>query len=203
MDVTVRRGRAIYVTIVFEGGIVVLAWLLAWLLGVRLRDMATITWAALGWSVACTVPPLLIMWVASELPWAPLRRIRREIDALLGTLFRDASLLDLAMVSLLAGVGEEGLFRGVLQTVVAGWTSPLWGLAAASVLFGLMHFVTPTYALLAAGIGAYLGGLFLAFDNLLVPIAVHGLYDFVALVYLTRAGVRENGRTAGPTEGAD
>lgn len=175
----------IEVAILFEGSIVLLAWALAWVLGVRLGAMATITWSALAWSVACTIPALVVMWIVSELPWAPLRRIRREIGALLEALVPDASLLDLAMVSLLAGVGEEALFRGVLQTVVTGWSSPVWGLIAASVLFGLMHFVTPTYALLAAGIGAYLGWLFLAFDNLVVPVGVHALYDFVALVYLT------------------
>lgn len=180
---TTQGVRAIRVAIAFEGGIAVLAWLLAWLLGVPLGEVLHVTWSALGWSVALTVPPLLIMGAASEIGWEPLRRIRREIDELLA-LFGGATLADLAMVSLVAGVGEEALFRGVLQPVFASWTSPSWGLAGASVLFGLMHFVTPTYALLATAIGAYLGWLFLDTGNLVVPMGVHALYDFVALVYL-------------------
>jgi membrane protease YdiL (CAAX protease family) len=192
-----RRGRVIEVAIAFEGTIAVLAWVLAWILGVPLGDLAQVTWGALGIGVVLTLPPLAVMWVTSEIRLAPFERIRREIDEIIGTLFGRASLLDLAMISLLAGVGEEALFRGVLQTTAAGWSTSLWGLVAASVLFGLMHFVTPTYAMLATAIGAYLGWLFLAFDNLVVPMAVHGIYDFVALVYLRRTGGREDGRTVG------
>ena len=36
---------------------------------------------------------------------------------------------------------------------------------------------------------AYLGWLWLASDNLLVPIVTHAAYDFAALVYLLRRGV--------------
>jgi membrane protease YdiL (CAAX protease family) len=35
--------------------------------------------------------------------------------------------------------------------------------------------------------GVYLGGLLLLTDNLLAPIATHAVYDFVALIYLTRS----------------
>jgi membrane protease YdiL (CAAX protease family) len=52
------------------------------------------------------------------------------------------------------------------------------------VLFGLLHPITPTYAVLAALMGAYLGGVWLASGNLLVPIVAHALYDFIALAYL-------------------
>jgi len=46
--------------------------------------------------------------------------------------------------------------------------------------------ITPTYVIVAIGIGLYLGMLVRVFDNLGVPIVVHGLYDFVALLYLLR-----------------
>jgi hypothetical protein len=53
-------------------------------------------------------------------------------------------------------------------------------------MFGLAHFISLMYAVLAALIGLYLGILFIAFDNLAVPVIVHALYDFVALTYLVR-----------------
>jgi membrane protease YdiL (CAAX protease family) len=53
-------------------------------------------------------------------------------------------------------------------------------------LFGLLHFITPSYALFAGLTGLYLGGLWILTRNLLVPITAHGAYDFLALVYLTR-----------------
>ncbi len=67
------------------------------------------------------------------------------------------------------------------MTHLAGaWT----GLAVASVVFGLLHAVTPTYAVLAALIGVYLGGLWQVTGNILTPIVTHALYDFLLLVYL-------------------
>jgi len=62
----------------------------------------------------------------------------------------------------------------------------------ASVLFGLFHPITPTYAALAAAIGLYLGWLWLACGNLLTPIVTHALYDFLALAYLVK--LRGEGR---------
>jgi membrane protease YdiL (CAAX protease family) len=59
-------------------------------------------------------------------------------------------------------------------------------LVVSSVLFGLLHPITPTYAVLAGLIGAYLGGVWLANGNLLVVVIVHALYDFIALIYLLR-----------------
>jgi membrane protease YdiL (CAAX protease family) len=56
----------------------------------------------------------------------------------------------------------------------------------ASAAFGLAHFLTATYAALAAVAGLYLGTLFLLQGNLVVPIVAHALYDFVALLYLVR-----------------
>jgi membrane protease YdiL (CAAX protease family) len=78
------------------------------------------------------------------------------------------------------------LFRGVLQDTFRGWM-PLWAaIGLSALLFGVLHAVTPTYAVLAALVGAYLGVLYLLTGNLLAPIVAHAVYDFVALVYVTR-----------------
>lgn len=56
------------------------------------------------------------------------------------------------------------------------------GLIGSSVLFGLVHAITPLYALLAMGVSIYLG-LFLDYGgerNLLTPIVIHTAYDFLA-----------------------
>ena len=67
-----------------------------------------------------------------------------------------------------------------------GAFGPWIGLLAAAFLFGLLHLLTPVYGLMAALIGLYLGWLWMASGNLLVPITVHAAYDFIALVYLVR-----------------
>ena len=64
--------------------------------------------------------------------------------------------------------------------------NPWWALLLTSVVFGLGHLITPAYALLAGLLGFYLGTLALVYDNLLLVMTVHGLYDFLALIYLTK-----------------
>jgi membrane protease YdiL (CAAX protease family) len=96
---------------------------------------------------------------------------------------------DLLILAAIAGVSEELLFRGVIQP----WIETSWGISAglilSNIVFGLVHAVTPLYAVLAALVGVYLG---LSLDyggerNLLTPIIIHGFYDFLAFVALMRA----------------
>jgi membrane protease YdiL (CAAX protease family) len=94
--------------------------------------------------------------------------------------------ITLVLISLLAGLGEEMLFRGVLQGFAARWLGPTVGLVIGSALFGLLHPITWTYGLLATGLGLYLGVVWLVSDNLLVVVIAHALYDFLVLVYLLR-----------------
>ena len=96
-------------------------------------------------------------------------------------------MIDLLGISLLAGLGEEILFRGVLQEAFTGWFNVWVGVLMASVLFGLMHSITFTYVLLATLMGAYLGCVWLWADhNLLVIVLTHALYDFLVLLWLLR-----------------
>jgi hypothetical protein len=116
----------------------------------------------------------------------PLGRLNAAVDDMLLPLFARCSVIQLAFISIMAGLGEELLFRGVLQPLLIGWLGIAAGLCLASLVFGLLHAVTPSYAVLATLVGAYLGWLALATGNLLGPIIAHALYDFVALVYLMR-----------------
>ncbi|OHB67944.1 MAG: hypothetical protein A2V70_17985 [Planctomycetes bacterium RBG_13_63_9] len=177
----------------FEGSLVVVAVGAGWLVGQdpmqwMPESAADVAWGA-GWGLVATVPPLGLLWVCLKCPARPFRRLVGVVDDLLVPLFRDCRLLELAVISALAGLGEEMLFRGVIQQAVAGWIdgpSGTWvALVVAAILFGLAHQVTFTYAVLAGLIGLYLGGIWLAGEkNLLLPIVTHAMYDFLALVYL-------------------
>jgi membrane protease YdiL (CAAX protease family) len=98
------------------------------------------------------------------------------------------------VIALLAGVGEELLFRGVVLQAMSDVVGPEWGpwvgLAASSIVFGAAHLLTPAYGVLAGLIGFYLGGLWLATGTLTVPIVAHAMYDFVALWYLAKVRPR-------------
>jgi hypothetical protein len=65
----------------------------------------------------------------------------------------------------------------------------LAGLILSNVIFGLLHCITPTYAILAGLIGVYFGLLLDATGtpNLLAPILAHGLYDYLAFLVVIRA----------------
>jgi membrane protease YdiL (CAAX protease family) len=179
------------VTAVVEGSLTPVAIVLGWLLGTpSLATLFHFDWRQALLGVAAALPPLGLFWFCLLCPWRPFAEIAKITTDTLVPLFRDCSLMQLAIVSALAGLGEETLFRGVVQEAAAQWIGGTYGvwlaLLIAAVLFGLLHSITPMYAVMAGLIGLYLGGLWLACDNLLVPIVVHAVYDFVALVYLIR-----------------
>jgi uncharacterized protein len=176
--------------VALEASLAVAAVGLGWLLGYAPAATARWSLAAVGWGALAALPALAVFWFCVRSPIGPLREITRVVDEQLVPLFCGSTLLDLAAISVVAGVGEELLFRGLIQGGVADWIGPprgVWvGLAAGSILFGLVHPITRGYAVLAGLIGLYLGGLWLALGNLLVPITTHATYDFTALVYLVR-----------------
>jgi membrane protease YdiL (CAAX protease family) len=183
-----RTGRPSFLrsAILFEGGLVLLALALGWLLGEPPFGTVRFGWRPLLWGTLATLPPLIALSWILHAQNARLAGLVRTVEELIGPLFAGASSGPLLLLAILAGIGEESLFRGVLQSALAEPIGPWAALLVASALFGLVHFVTATYAVLAGLIGLYLGWLFLRTGNLLVPIVVHALYDFVALSLLVQ-----------------
>jgi membrane protease YdiL (CAAX protease family) len=175
------------VAVLFEGGLAALAWGLAWLLDLPVEEQLRWDWEAAGLGAAACVPMLALFWACLHVPLPGLERIRGLSRDMIRPLFAPCSLGELAVISALAGLGEEMLFRGVLQAVLGDWLGTWSGLLLAAAAFGLAHAITPTYAVLAGLMGAYLGALWLLTGGLVAPAVAHGVYDFVALVYLTRA----------------
>lgn len=186
----------------FEAALGVLAIVVGWALGVD--PLSTVPLKddsfndhllAMLWGVVATVPLLIGLLLANRLRFRALARIRRFVEARVVPLFQPLSLFELGAVSFAAGFGEEMLFRGLVQAGIAarveGTNGMLLALAIASVLFGVCHWITPAYAALATLAGAYFGTLFLLTGNLLAPLVAHALYDFLALVYLTRESDRK------------
>lgn len=135
--------------------------------------------AAIG---ALATLPLFALFCLAWTSRAPaLRKIRDELERVLPELFGDASTTGLAVVSLAAGIGEEILFRGFLQAWLEPMLGNFGGLLVASILFGAAHPITAGYIVIAALMGGYLGWLWQASGNLLVPIVTHALYDLVVL----------------------
>jgi membrane protease YdiL (CAAX protease family) len=177
--------------VVVEGGLVLLALGLGWLLDCPPLETFRWTLADASWGAAAGGLMLLLLLATLHVRMWPFSDVLRVVDELLVPMFRNCRLVDMAVIAVLAGLGEEMLFRGVIQNVVASWIggpSGTWiALAAASLLFGAAHPLSSGYFVLATLMGLYLGGIWLAFEgNLLVPVMAHAVYDFFALVYLVK-----------------
>ena len=133
--------------------------------------------------------PLFLMFLALEkIQGESVVKIKNLLLNTLGPGLHRYHWTDLLILASIAGVSEELLFRGVIQPWIENSWGATAGLIASNILFGLVHAVTPLYAVLAMLVGIYLG-LSLTYGgetNLLVPIIIHGFYDFLAFVVLMR-----------------
>lgn len=100
-------------------------------------------------------------------------------------------LLTLVSAAVLAPVGEECLFRGIVQTAIKKIMAPRkrslyhrWvGIAAAATFFGMMHVNTPQFIPALIIFGLILGYLYERTGSLWVPISVHMLFNVKSLVW--------------------
>lgn len=173
----------------FEAALILVALVLGWIANINPFANLYYSQSALIYGVIGTIPLLLLFLTLEQLNITSVKAIR---DMLLQTLvpgLKQCNWADLLVLSAIAGISEELLFRGVLQP----WLENAWGMPAgllvSNLIFGLVHAITPLYLALATVVGMYLG---LALDyggerNLLTPILIHGLYDFLALSILMRA----------------
>ncbi len=129
-------------------------------------------------TVGALPPFVFFLFILSEksreIPF--LNSLRKTVLTELKAVFSSSCLIDLVIISLIAGVAEEFLFRGVLQVK--------FGIFAASIVFGLVHLVSPAYVIVATIIGFYIGAFFLVSGSLLIPVQIHFSYDLGALIYL-------------------
>jgi membrane protease YdiL (CAAX protease family) len=197
------RETIVLLAIAVEGGLLVLASVLGW--AFDYRPLQEVTWDARGTALgAAAALPLFAAFLAARwVPIGPLRRLQRFADDVVRPLLAPCSLIDLVGISVLAGLSEEVLFRGVMTGVLSRWVNVWTALVITSVLFGLLHAVTFSYAALAALAGLYLGALWRWTGNLLAPVVAHALYDFLALVWLLHGPGAPTSPPTGPDRPAD
>jgi CAAX protease family protein len=190
MDSSSQRSDGFAMAVVVEGGLALAAVVAAWIFRVTLRDLFPTAGAPLFSAVLrgllATLPMLLIFWLLVTSNWPMMRQLREQVQWLIDEMFPSRSIAQFAMVAILAGVGEELLFRGTIQSVLGNWTTPVIGLLITSLLFGLAHALSKLYFLFAVAVGAFLGWMTLKYNDLVAPMVAHGLYDFLALAYLSR-----------------
>jgi membrane protease YdiL (CAAX protease family) len=182
----IDRLAIVRLAILVEGGLLVAAAVFGWLL--EQNPVQAIAWTPRGLleGVIAVLPMLVLFVILVRWPIGPLRGILNFSERVLCPLLASCSVIDLLGISVLAGVGEELLFRGIAQAVLCRTLGLVGGIVLASILFGGLHAITWAYAVLAAFMGAYLGCVWLYTDNLLPAMVAHALYDFAALLWLLR-----------------
>lgn len=96
----------------------------------------------------------------------------------------------IVFISLCAGVGEEALFRGGLQTFLGDEIGAPPAIMVSSALFAVIHLGKPVITALLLVVGAIFGVVFWITESLLAVMIGHTLYDIWALRYLHREFVR-------------
>jgi membrane protease YdiL (CAAX protease family) len=172
----------------FEASLVLVAVFLGWVADIDPFVNIHLSAISIGAGTLGTLPLFLMFLTMERLQGDSVVQIRQFLLRTLGPSLHRYGWRNLFILAAVAGVSEEILFRGVLQP----WLEASWGLSAgllvSNLIFGLVHSVTPLYSILATVVGIYLG---LAMDiggdrNLLTPIIIHTLYDFLAFVALMR-----------------
>lgn len=145
---------------------------------------------AVVWGIGASVPLFFLPFAILKFDFGPFRGLKRTVDELLVPLFKECTFVEIALLSILAGLSEEMFFRWCLQGGLAnvwGENAGVWpGILIAGAIFGLCHYVTLSYALFATMMGIYLGWVMQLSGTYLAPAIAHGLYDLVALSLIVR-----------------
>lgn len=186
------RKQVLLMALAVEAGLGVIALLVASWLGLDWRGWIQWSWvtALLGVGVGVALFGFLLLLRKSS--WAPLRRLNGLVDDFVQPLFGRCRGVDLLIIAILAGIGEEFLFRGVIQEGMEMWLLGSLGttaalvvaLVVASVIFGLLHFVSLEYFVFATILGLLMGAMVIWTGDLLASVVAHAVYDYLALVYV-------------------
>lgn len=173
------RVKILTITFIMEGGAAALALILSWYFEIPLFPLSNNIVRDLALGTLGALPPFAFFLFSLSLKAEKIPLIgplREKVLFELKAIFDNMRMMDLLIISLLAGIGEELIFRGIVQVK--------FGLVIASIVFGLMHSISLAYVVVTIIMGFYIGVLYQASGNLLVPIQLHFVYDFAALVYL-------------------
>ena len=97
--------------------------------------------------------------------------------------------INIIIIALLPALGEELLFRGIIQRIFIDWTKNIHiGIIIAAILFSTFHF--QFYGFIPRMlIGIYLGYLFVWSKNIWVPVMAHFVNNASIVIYIYFSGI--------------
>jgi uncharacterized protein len=171
-----------------EGALLLIAMLWAHWRGLHLpfgRGFESLLYGA-GAALPLLALNFLLMRAAVSGGW---RMLKSFLDEAIIPICRPLGPVSAAAVALSAGLAEELFFRGVLNTELSSLLSAPVGIAAASALFGAVHFLgrLKAYCYLVGLyflFGVYFSLLTLWLQDLTPAIVCHALYNYLAILYV-------------------
>ena len=112
--------------------------------------------------------------------------VRAQVENFAFLVEKPLPLWAIVIVSLGAGIGEEALFRGGVQTLAGDYVGAPLAILFASALFAVVHFAKPLVAAIIFVIGALFGVTYWQTGSLLAVMIGHALYDVFALWYVQK-----------------
>lgn len=193
-EMYMTRGQLVLLAVIVEVLLGMIALVGGWLLKLPMGDWLVWSFTGLLWGLGGTVALLAILLLCRRFPVGPIGKLMGLVDERVAPIFRECQLIDLLVIAVLAGFGEELLFRGLVQGGLECWLVPWWGesggtmggIVVASVVFGVAHPISREYAVFATVVGLLLGWLAVVTGDLLASMVAHAGYDFVALLILTK-----------------
>lgn len=104
-----------------------------------------------------------------------------QLMAQLHQMTRHLAWWQIVVLSVLAGVGEELLFRGFIQSGLSGLVGGYTAIVLTSLIFGLLHAMTLYYFVFAFLLSLMFGALLAASQSMLLLVTLHAVYDVIAL----------------------
>lgn len=164
--------------------------------GLRVRSVRSESvWVLGGW-LAGTSLAGMVAWlslIVIDTFWPEMEQPSHGVFVALsapeaGIAIRVVTVLSAALV---APLGEELFFRGILQTTLLKVFSARagsryhrwWAIGVAGTLFGLMHYTTPQYIPPLIVLGMVLGYLYERRGSLATPVLVHMLFNVKSLLW--------------------
>ncbi|MEO0368158.1 MAG: CPBP family intramembrane glutamic endopeptidase [Pseudomonadota bacterium] len=109
-----------------------------------------------------------------------------EINRLMVAIFRNIGWFGIVLLSLLAGIGEELMFRVVIQGSLIKIVDPIFAILVSSVLFGLMHYLSKLYIALTFLIGLFFGWVYFLTGSFVLIAVAHAIYDLMAFTVIVK-----------------
>lgn len=123
---------------------------------------------------------------------------QKFFEEVVAPLCANLNIVSALLVSLAAGIGEEVLFRGILNPELASLLGETVGIALGAFVFAWIHFIGNVRAYWQVFLFYYLFSLYFSYlvldtANLPVAITCHATYDFAAILYVRYLSRRISG----------